>query len=395
MAIDTLKLKSPPIDEQLARTIEQQCILRQGIDCKSGEVLYELTTGDLLGSWDSRIMVRVMRQDYEIRGSRCVLVDCDPYVLTEASVHKVAMGHNVFGGPVGFVQVCRDFCAVLEEVLEVELPFADNWEVRRVDWAEMYRLPKSAIKEFFDGIHLVQFPRRKKGGRKYAMAVHFSGKTTTVKLYHKGTEFREHDAARLKQYFTLLFDRVHKGEHEENKKRVERKVEAFQRLADSRLRVEVDIHADKLDYDFDHKPLVKEVSDEYLKGVHDREIERLLREGKSDMDIVRESRAVLSRLVDQYGQSSGQRLYGFWCSMTTLGDEVVRETMARTVFYRNRKDLETAGVGWLNSDVKVIANDSALPVDFVPYRSDRRLCILSARNRPEYDFNRDSLRKAA
>ena len=56
--------------------------------------------------------------------------------------------------------------------------------------------------------------------------------------------------------------------------------EALQRLANSRLRTEVEIHAETLDYDFGHKPKVREISTGYLKAVFDNEIARLLREGQ-------------------------------------------------------------------------------------------------------------------
>ena len=56
--------------------------------------------------------------------------------------------------------------------------------------------------------------------------------------------------------------------------------EALQRLANSRLRTEVEIHAETLDYDFRPKPKVREISTGYLKAVFDSEIARLLREGQ-------------------------------------------------------------------------------------------------------------------
>jgi hypothetical protein len=73
------------------------------------------------------------------------------------------------------------------------------WIVRRVDWAENYALPFTAIQEFFEGIYTIQFPRRK--GIKYGdHAVYFPGSTTTVKIYHKGLEFAKHDSKRMKWF---------------------------------------------------------------------------------------------------------------------------------------------------------------------------------------------------
>ena len=409
MAYDTIKLRSPYLDRKSVAAIEQQLVLRSGVDMSSGEVLYELFSGELLGSWDARISVVPKYEEYIVnKNGRPELHPCEPYLLIEASVHKVFCGHNVYGGPTDFQQCCSDFVVLVEELLNTELPPAKFWTVHRVDVALVYRLPKTACKEFFDGIQLMSFPRRKKGSAKYAMAVYFAGKTTTVKFYHKGTEFAVHERSRLRNFFVRKFadiygEWVNDGESKEkwvpdyegNRERAERKLKAFQRLADNRLRAEVEIHSDKLQYDFEKNPTVAEVTDAYLQHVYDTEVEKLLREGKQAMDTVRESRAVLRRLKAMYGDSTGARLYGFWSSLCTLGDEVTREQFAKTVFYRNRKQLEDAGVSWRGTDVVVVANGGALPADFSPVRTDKRLCFLPARNRDEYQVSREMMRRAA
>lgn len=396
MAYDTIKLRSPYLDRQLVAGIEQQLVLRSGVDMSSGEVIYELFSGELLGSWDARISVVPKKDEYVLNDNgRPVLQPCEPYLLIEASVHKVFCGHNVYGGPTDFQQCCSDFVVLVEGLLNTQLPPARFWTVHRVDLALVYRLSKAACKEFFDGVQLMSFPRRKKGSAKYAMAVYFAGKTTTVKFYHKGTEFTVHERSRLRAFFRNLFKHLYGHDDVANHARVERKIQALQRLADNRLRVEVEIHSDKLQYDFEKNPTVAELTDAYLQQVYDTEVEKLLREGKQAMDTVRESRAVLRRLKDMYGQTTGARLYGFWSSLSTLGDEVTREQFAKTVFYRNRKLLEDAGVSWRGTDVVVVSNSGVLPVDFSPVRTDKRLCFLPARNRDEYQVSREMMRLAA
>lgn len=362
----------------------------------TGESKYRIFIGELEGSWDSRISVLPKNEDWVIgKNGKPELHPCEPYLLVEASVHKAFYGHNVYGGPTDFQKTCSDFVVLLEELLEIELPPARQWTVHRVDVALVYRLSKPACKEFFDGVQLMSFPRRKRGSAKYDMAVYFAGKTTTVKFYHKGTEFQVHERSRLRKYFTDLFKYLYGYNDKENFARVERKINALQRLADSRLRVEVEIHSDKFQYDFEKNPRVDEVTDAYLQLVYDKEVEKLLREGKQAMDTVRESRAVLRRLKNVYGESAGSRLYGFWSSLCTLGDEVTREQFAKTVFYRNRKCLEDAGVSWRGTDVVVVANGSLIPVDFAPVRTDKRLCFRPARNRDEYQVSRELMRLVA
>lgn len=103
MAYDTVRLRSPYLDRAVVERIKHQCLLRSGMDCASGEILYELFTGDLLGSWDSRISVIPKNEEWVVnKKGRPELVPCEPYILIEASVHKIVQGHNVYGGPTDF-----------------------------------------------------------------------------------------------------------------------------------------------------------------------------------------------------------------------------------------------------------------------------------------------------
>jgi II/X family phage/plasmid replication protein len=395
MAYDTIKLKSPYMPESVVRAIEQQCILRSGIDLATGALLYELHSGELLGSWDSRIAVRPMYEDWVIdKNGRPRLAPSEPYITVECSVHKAMLGHNVYGGPTNFRVACSFLVDLLEKLLGVDLPASNIWTVHRVDVAHVFALSRPAIKEFFDSISLRNFPRRQKKAAKYDMAVYFAGKTTTVKFYHKGSEFKVHDYARLRHYFRAVYAYQYGKGDTDNLKRAERKLKALQRLAENRLRVEVEVHSDKFQYDFGKNPLVEEVTDQYLEAVHDKEVERLLREGKQAMETVRTTTAVMTRLQNLYGQTKGQRLYGFWAAMCTLNENVMRDQYTRATFFRNRKLLEEAGVSWRSSDITVTANDSLIH-DFTPMRVDRRFCSSPARNRPEFNISREELRLAA
>lgn len=398
MAIDTIKLESPSIEEELAHELEKQSVLRQGIENSTGEVLYALTSGSLEGSWDSRISFRVMRErpiqklvqvapgEFKKKGVPR-MEPSRPYLIVEGSVHKLKLGHNIYGGPVNFQQTVCEFLAELENRLGVLLPDYRSWLVRRVDWAEVFRLPFAAIQEFFESAHTVHFPRRGKAAQKYGSnALYFPGSFTTVKLYHKGVEFREHDFDRMRRYLCIWADRVGMG-FREAERMVGRKMIALQRLANNRLRAEVEIHAEKLRFDFGCLPRVEQVTEDYLAGVYEHDMKRLLKEGKSSMDTVRDTRSVLKRLVDFYGEANANRYYGFWSSMTTLGEEVVKQNYLpdrKATYYRYRKALLDVGVSWVGTDVHVVANDSLLPSDFVPLRADARRCTLPARERVIY-----------
>lgn len=398
MAVDTVKLRSSEIDEGTASMLERQCVLKQGMLIETGEILYEITSGNLEGSWDSRISFKVNREDWVTVGGRLDLVPCKPFVTVECSLHKFFYGQNVYGNPVGFQGLCRMFINLLGELLhdgegldEANPAFhlfasADQWQVRRVDWAEMFRLSQGAQAEFFRALKNCKFPRRALKEAKYDTAVHFPGKFTTLRIYGKGREFKEHEWSRLRRALTqYLMRQVGEARHDKSMKVVwdytahtyiEKKLSALQRLANNRLRAEVQINADKLHHDWEGRyPLVSEVTDEYLIQVFEKDMFKLLKEGRSEMETVRTYDLVKARLNDLYGKRSANNLLAFWMQMAARGEEAIRPEYSKSQFYDNRKKLVDAGISWNSSDVFIVPGDTALPRDFKPLPADPRRCV--------------------
>lgn len=353
--LDTLKLESPPLFEELAAEIEASLTTRTAIDNRTGELIYLFNSGSLEGSWDSRIMVQVLRERLQkIPGvERHQMRSCAPFLRIEGSVHKAMLGHNVYGGPESFQASARWFLDHIARDLSVGLPGASEWLVRRADWAECYRMPYEAIADYIWAMNHVRFPRRK-SGRYGEESVTFAGRTTAVNVYHKGPEFYAHDHKRLRSQIPR------------------QQLESLQHAANGIMRAEVQIKARKLDDDFGHKPTVADVTEDYLKPVHDREMARLIREGKSEMKTVRKQKDVLQRLHQLHDQRLAGVLFGTWFQLSTLGEKVTREHISRRTFYRHRQQLQDAGVAWVGSDVLVLDNVCSFPQDFAPIRTDPR-----------------------
>lgn len=378
MPLDTVALRSPKIDHGLAHYLEQQCIMKQGIELATGEILYEITTGNLDGSYDSRIAFRVLREEFRNVNGTPQLFPTDPFIEVEASVHKVFFGQNIYGGFTDFQTAIKLFIDLLGMIMADDinlLPSAKNWLVTRIDWAEMFHLSPKAIEEFFRGISHCTFPRRSKKSAKYGVnAVHFPGTSTTVKIYHKGPEFSEHDKSRMRRGLTFTRHKSHprSDQYDTNKIWVEKKIKALQRLADNRLRAEVGIHAKKLMYDFNEKlPTVEQVTTEYITKTFDADIYRLIREGKTDMETVRTRDRVLTRLQTHYNNRTTNSLMAFWMLMAGMGEVEARKQYGKSQFYENRKKLENAGISWHQSNVLILPDqETALPRGFIPVRSN-------------------------
>lgn len=461
MAIDTLKLRSPYLQEVAAAYYESQSVLRSGMDLRTGEMLYEMTSGQLQGSYDSRISFKVMRDEWKNIKGRCELLPSRPYLLVECSAPKILHGHNVYGAPCNFPQTARLVLSTLELLInptmnpDYEFPGYSGWEVRRVDWAEMFDIHPDGIAEYFRALSKARFPRRTaKKSQHGEHSLHFPGEMTTLRLYHKGPEFVEHDLKRIARILPIVAEnRFPNWTENQRIEWVYKKINmekrpdgqykgSFVRLAYRRLRCEVQINAPKLTYDFresnlikstDEKiraasniefvpsdvnapalsyqfekmqhdlkkhdcfvnameyqmgeryPLIDEVTDEYLISVYETEMQKLLHEGKSEMETVRTHEAVRARLLDQYSKSRAKNLLAFWMRLSAEGEALVRIDYDKSSFYKNRSELEKVGISWHKSDVCILPDQQTmLPRNFQPYRGSDRICSLPIRSKSPF-----------
>lgn len=398
MGLDTIRLKSPYMERVIVDRIRDQGESYRRINNDTGETIWEVTRTNLRGSFDARIMVKPMYEDCtKSRSGKPEWHQSPPYLIVECSVAKAFNGQNVYGVVEDFQDACERLRALLQKLLGAPLPPTENWTVQRVDWAENFQLPYQAVQEFFEGIYHVAFPRRKM--QKYSNeSIFVPGSTTTIKLYHKGPEFQKNDRKRL---YVVLRSQYHQNRPEHAapdwaSNKAARHLIALQRLANNRLRAEVELHAEKLDYDFGHKPKVKEITTAYLQQVFDKEIHRLLREGNGAVQIVRTSAAVRDRLDVRFSQELAGLLHGFWLGLATHGEDDMKKRSTRPTFYRRRKQLVDAGVSWLATDMQLIERQGQmLPADFSPVRANPRRCQCLVREIPAFNYERGLLQLAA
>jgi II/X family phage/plasmid replication protein len=391
MGLDTVRLKSPYMPKQLVDFVAMKGETYSRTVNATGETPWEITRTSLRGSFDSRIMVRPMYEDYPIGGNggkKPQLKPSPPYIIVECSLPKAFYGQNVYGVVEDFQAACQHFAKLLETLLEVKLPDVLQWRVQRIDWAENFQLPYQAVQEYFEGISHVAFPRRKVN--KYGnQSIFVAGTTTTVKLYHKGPEFEKNDRKRL---FSVLLNeyRLIKPRNKTQTwvyQHANQHLAALQRLANNRLRAEVEIHAEKFDFDFGKKPLVKEITTPYLQAVFDKEMARLLREGQAMNDVIRTHIEVRDRLNRLCSTELAGILYSFWHDLATLGEDKTKsESNAKATFYRRRKQLVDMGISWLATDKQLFERQGqTLPVDFSPVRANPRCCKTLVRERFQFD----------
>ncbi|MGM0715470.1 phage/plasmid replication protein, II/X family [Brevibacillus parabrevis] len=357
MAIDTVKIVSPSLSNAMVAAVEQlhRSKRRQTISTGYGEIEQEFTTANLKGSFDADISMAVKwnKLEYDNEQKKQIKVSCEPYLTVECSVHKAMAGHNVYGGSDDFVVCCRWLVDYISNAIGIQLPPADNWIARKIDVAEVFQLPSAeACMDWFRGLQVGEYYRKRPIHRYGGHGVEVGGHTTCLKFYHKGTEFREHDAKRLRKVLTAS------------------QLQEIQDFANKLLRVEVSIKAQKLDYDFERLPLVSEITGDYLHHVYDKEIGSFLRVGVTGVNTVRNYESVKRGLIEQYGQRLGKNLFHTWLELAACGETSVKAGMKQATFYEHIRYLKQAGCSWHGTDL--FSNSNLVPNDFTPVRVDER-----------------------
>ncbi len=345
--LDTVKLHSPYVSEAVAAKVTAALSTKSGYDNARDVLMYEIVGGNvrLEGSYDHRVRVGINRKkafwlpgDGVSQRGRTIYEDCPPYLEVEGSVHKAMVGHNVYGGPMEIRRACTWMIADLDKRLGAPLPYADWWEVQRLDWACVYDLGSpEAVGDYLWAMGQAAYPRRR--AQNYGrLGCFFAGDTTAVKFYHKGPEFRRHDYKRVRSAIgggALAAKEI-------------------AMVADSRMRVEVSIKAPVLDKAFDKYPILRSVDESWAADVWEKEVQKVIREGRSDVEIVRRAAEVRSRLVGVYGSRRGAALYATWVSLSTVGEGETQGLLSSTTYYRHRSELVTAGCSWRSTDVQLI-----------------------------------------
>ena len=364
---DTVVIKSPEIDPETVEKVLHFCRMYEGVDIFTGELLYRFTSGELEGSYDYRIRLKVDNTEW-IKEDSPVPQRVETYwhIVVECSLHKLLMNHNCYGGPADIKRSIEYLVRFLEEVMYVSLPNYKDWEVKRIDVAKIYHFSdKNICKKIVNNLRNSYYTRRKP--RIYDTSVMFSGSTTAVKIYWKGPEFEKHDYKRIKKYILREVDR---SWNQDNCDLLQHKLALLQKHFDKVLekayriiRYECEIKLRKLKEAFENDTvLVKDLNDEKLNEIADTELFKLIRED-DNMNIVRRSDLVLERLHQLYGTSQANALYSTWTKFVQFGEKMAKETVSTRTFYRHKKLLIEAGVSWTCS-VANLKQFSVVPDDF-------------------------------
>jgi len=322
---DTISIRSPHIPDLIYLQIVQATKRLEQIDMETGEVLWQVTTAELVGSYDSRMQIRFMS------GNK---------IMITGSPHKFILGHNVLGGPDDIRACCRYLVSLAMYRLGIKLPLWAEWELMRADVTYCFGLASQAeVKEFFKMMRGCTYPRRE--AMNFGLnSVYFKGAATTLKAYNKGPEFRVHDKPRLKKLNSTsqLYTKAN--------------LNLLEKVGDRIVRWEVEVRKRKLVYDKINN-MCGNLNDWYFEKVYIDEVCKVMKEGAQEMEIVRSIDDVKTRLKDVYPGRKANNLFGIWSRIQMESEATVKNSVSQPTWWRYTKDLAAAGVS-LKGAVKIL-----------------------------------------
>lgn len=373
-SVDTIWLVSPYVPDEVAIKIQNQSTWKYAVDKKTGTIQYEIVTGSMEGSYDSRISVDINRLHwiYDFRTEKAVQVSCNPWILIKCSLPKILIGNNV-------LQIANDFNDQVQVILNivskfygVKLPDYTNWKVKEIHYSENFIMEsKQEAKEWIMNLQAVTYPRRDFDKHK-DNGIYFATRSTTFKIYHKGDDFRKHDKSRLKKRLDIM------------------QVIDLEELADKIIRVEVEIHKRKLvddfkeltyninkrmnntdiRYPYNDLPFLFMINEMYLNEMFDNEIRKVFKIAEGDMKMYNKYDVVAQRLYGMYETSLANSLLNFWSMASVKGDKNIKTMFKESTYYKYKKKLKNAGITWIGSDLKI--DGKVNNVLFIPLLSSDR-----------------------
>ena len=418
--IDTVIFITPKIPKQYIEKISRKFKIYNCFDCATGDLEYQVTSGNLEGSYDNKISVRV---------------NSDQTLKISCSLHKLIVGHNIYSGSDDLRLQANILKKVLQDIFKIKLPNTFTWTVKQIDYALVFDLGDQwQVKEYIASLREACYARRQiqvYGNN----GIHIPGKTTTVKFYNKYEEFKKHDHKKIEKLYYSKRENIKKkysyqtdNEIDEIKRKKLEKQE-LDAIPDNErpdillekskglIRIEVAIKTRKINDTFKKTRYKKQCERDYLtaaaqfgnlaeetqyylrrlkntnqvtireikineiKNIWDKEVSKVIKENQIKDTIINTSTEVIKQLDDRYNKRTTSALYGFWTLLSTKGEEHAKNMYPNSTFYRYRDYLVKAGITWRNTDVKLIDNSNV--IKFVPRLDSKYLYNL---NQPDLQF---------
>ncbi len=363
--IDTVCFLTPILPSLYVEKIKRNLKIYSCVDCSTGEILYNFSTGIVKGSYDSSINLKI---------------NADNSIKITCSIHKVLLGYNIAYGSDNLVLLANCLKKILYDALDVKLPDVMLWELLQVDYTLTYNLhTQDNVEHYINSLKNAEYARR--NAKHYNNnGLQVPGATTVIKFYNKQKEFVEHDYIKIKKA-------VGQGV-----------ADNLLTLANGLLRIEVSIRSRKLKQIFTNTVFRKEqyrifknavnafgmqsvqaqnatsLLDKNKVTLKDFRIEKIIKvwesevlkviKDKNNVVLVNKDNLVLDRLTTLFSTRKVSSLYSFWTLLSTRGEAYVKSVYKKATYFRLRKELIESGISWKDTNIYIRTDHNV--INFVP-----------------------------
>ncbi|MDW5300683.1 MAG: phage/plasmid replication protein [Sedimentibacter sp.] len=144
--IDTVSFLTPKIPQLFVDKIKLKLKLYNCIDCDTGELIYQFSTGSIAGSYDSSINIKI---------------NVDNSIKITCSLHKVILGYNIAYGSDNLILLANCLKKILYKAFEVKLPDVMTWELMQIDYTLTFNLgSQENVESYVNSLKNVSYCRR-------------------------------------------------------------------------------------------------------------------------------------------------------------------------------------------------------------------------------------------
>lgn len=370
MMYDTCVICSPYLNANQIERVNNFMSRIQNVSLSTAEVNYEYYFGEVsVGSFDYRIRLNMKDTEFINDGyiTRKKKID-ERYLYVECSLHKLLMGHNLFGGPQRLQQAILYLVRNLEHEMDVCLPDVRIWTLERIDVSSVYNLGSyECAKELLEQVKTLKFPyRTEENMQLFSTSVAWNGSVNYHKHYLKYPEFEKHDYKVMKKKILrdvdMLWQNMDKSRHlksiiYENKLKeidfIKEKIKGFYRIETGIRKVKLkELFPFKKGYGIIRDGIrVMYLCDDILFNYGYDVIKNLFKDCVSDK-MKNDKRSVMNLLENNHANMKNQ-LFGTWNMLLDFGYDYTKNQMSNRTFYRHVKMLRELGIGWNDVDVKI------------------------------------------
>lgn len=379
MMYDTVVVNSPYLSPEQVYKVIEFCDRIQKMKMGSGELDYEFYVSEFsTGSYDYRIRIKLMDKEWVHYAGKTMKVDIERrYLRVECSLHKLIMGHNLFGGPKRVRESIAYLVKELEKCIGCNLPDYKLWTVDRIDVASVYDLGTyENAKEFLDRVKHVKFPRRT-NVEIYKTSIAWRGYVSYHKHYLKYDEFIKHDYKVMRKKILSRIDELYGNRDDfryikqEKYKNALIDLNLLKEKIKGLYRVETEIKKEKLKDLFDESIIdyvYNNIKGDLRKGVYvflleDKilfeyarsVLENLFKDCKEGENM--DDRKVLRIIEESYPNMKNQ-LFATYTMLKNFGYDYAKSQMKERTFYYHLRKLRDMGIKWNSlGEIKKDKND--------------------------------------